>query len=64
MKPRLTFFCELEADALEALFADSSVIGNLATLEASVSLGILDLSPGRAAVVRRLNEAGIPVIAW
>ena len=64
MKPRLTFFCELEADALETLFADSSVIDNLVTLEASVSLGILDLSPGRAAVVRRLNEAGIPVIAW
>jgi hypothetical protein len=64
MKPRLTFFCELETDALEALFADSSVIGNLTALEASVSLGILDLSPGRAAVVRHLNEAGIPVIAW
>lgn len=64
MKPRLTFFCELEADALEALFADSFVIDNLAALEASVSLGILDLSPERAAVVRHLNEAGIPVIAW
>jgi len=61
---RLTFFCELEANALPALFADSSVIDDLAALGASVSLGILDLSPERAAVVRRLNKAGIPVIAW
>jgi hypothetical protein len=63
-QPRLTFFCELEADALQALFADSSVMDDLVALKASVSLGILDLSPERAAVVHRLNEAGIPVIAW
>lgn len=62
--PELTFFCELETPALEALFADADVITDLVTLKASLSLGILDLSPGRAAVVRRLNEAGIPVIAW
>jgi hypothetical protein len=63
-QPRLTFFCELEAGALQALFADPSVIDDLVALQASVSLGILDLSPERATVVRRLNEAGIPVIAW
>lgn len=63
-RPRLTFFCELEADALQALFADPAVTEDLAALEASVSLGILDFSPERAAVVRRLNQAGIPVIAW
>jgi len=62
--PMLTFFCELEADALQALFTDSSVVKDLVALEASVSLGILDLTPERAAVVRRLNEDGIPVIAW
>jgi hypothetical protein len=62
--PTLTFFCELEADALQALFADSSVIKDLVALEASVSLGILDLTPERAGVVHSLNEAGIPVIAW
>jgi len=60
----LTFFCELEADALQALFADQAVLDSLIKLQASVSLGILDLSAERAAVVRRLNEAGIPVIAW
>ncbi len=63
-QPQLTFFCELEADALQALITASSVIDDLAALKASVSLGILDLRPGRAAVVRCLNEAGIPVIAW
>ena len=63
-QPQLTFFCELESDALEALFAEPSVINDLAALEARVSLGLLDLSPARAAVVRRLNEAGIPVVAW
>jgi hypothetical protein len=62
--PRLTFACELKEDALQALFADPAVIDDLVALQASVSLGIIDLSPGRAAVVRHLNEAGVPVIAW
>lgn len=62
--PKLTFFCELEADALQELFADPAVTDHLRSLQASVSLGILDYSPVRAAVVRRLNHLGIPVIAW
>ncbi len=62
--PRLTFFCELEPEPLEALFADSTVIEALGALQAGVSLGILDLTPARAEVVRRLNQANIPVIAW
>jgi hypothetical protein len=33
-------------------------------MQASISLGLLDLSPLRAAVVHKLNEAGIPVVAW
>lgn len=63
-RPQLTFLCELEADALGALFADASVIDDLVALGAGVSLGILDFSPERAAVVRRLNKAGIPLTAW
>lgn len=63
-KPRLTFFCELAAGPLQELFAGSVVIQDLSALQAGVSLGILDLSPERAVVVRRLNEAGIPVVAW
>lgn len=60
----LTFFCELDATALTALFAAPGLLEGLLRLDARVSLGILDLSPERAAVVRRLNEASIPVIAW
>ena len=61
---RLTFFCELEPGPLTGLFADVSVLEHLRALGAAVSLGVLDLSPERADVVRRLNTAGVPVIAW
>jgi hypothetical protein len=62
--PRLTFFCELEAGPLQALFTDPAVCEHLVELRASVSLGLLDLSAERAAVVRQLHAVGIPVIAW
>lgn len=62
-KPQLTFACELEAEALRALMTQQ-VIDDLLALKAHLSLGILDLSPERAEVVRRLNRAGVPVIAW
>ena len=63
-KPQLTFFCELGIEPLENLFSNPSVMQDLVALEASLSLGILDLSPIRAQVVQRLNRAGIPVVAW
>ncbi len=63
-KPDLTFFTELSVEALTALFDDKSVIRDLKALDAAVSLGILDLSEARAKVIKRLNKAGIPVIAW
>jgi hypothetical protein len=62
--PRLTFFCELDAAALQALFADPVLLDDLRALGASVSLGILDFSAERASVVRRLNAAGVPVVGW
>jgi hypothetical protein len=62
--PRLTFFCELETADLQALFEDGSVIEDLQSLNAAVSLGLLDLKPERAEIVRRLNRAGLPVTAW
>lgn len=65
MKPRLlTFFCELGAGPLRELFATPGVVEDLVALGAGVSLGLLDLSPERAEVVRRLNHEGIPVTAW
>ncbi len=63
-RPRLTFFCELPAAELGRLFADGTVIEDLRALSAGVSLGLLDLSAERAAVVRRLNAAGVPLVAW
>ncbi len=63
-QPNLTVFCELKPEPLKALFADGSVIDNLVSLRAKVSLGLMDLSPDRVDVVRRLNDAGIPVVAW
>ena len=62
--PRLTFFCELNADDLHILFTNQQMIPDLKSLKASISLGILDLSETRAFAVRNLNQAGIPVIAW
>ncbi|MDY6873306.1 MAG: hypothetical protein SVR81_04980 [Chloroflexota bacterium] len=63
-KPALTFFTELKPKPLVNLFNNPDVIDQLQTLRAAVSLGILDLSEERAGVVRKLNKAGIPVIAW
>jgi len=64
MTTKLTFACELEPGPLAALFAQSVVVDHLLALEATVSLGLLDLSAERAAVVRHLNEAGVPLVAW
>jgi hypothetical protein len=64
MLPTMTFFCELEAQPLEALFTNPQVISDLKALNAGLSLGILDLSPERASIVQNLNKAGIPVTAW
>jgi hypothetical protein len=61
--PRITFFCELDATVLQALFTLPDLV-TLGELNAGISLGILDLSAERAEVVRRLNEASIPVVAW
>jgi hypothetical protein len=44
-KLHLTFACELEADALLTLLANPVVIDDLLALEATVAVGLLDLSP-------------------
>jgi len=64
MNPELTFFCELKAEALQELFEEESVIDDLVILKASVSMGILDFSHERVEVIRRLNHAAVPVVAW
>lgn len=61
--PNLTFFCELGSQELDDLI-DDRMLADLKSLDARISLGLPDLSPQRAAVVRRLNDAGIPLDAW
>ena len=51
-------------DDLARLFSEPTLIEQLKTLDATVSLGIVDLSDQRARIVRQLNKNGIPVIAW
>ncbi len=63
-RPDLTFFCELEPEPLSKLFDGRFVIDDLKSLDATLSLGILDFSSQRAELVKRLNKAGVPVIAW
>ena len=63
-RPPLTFFCELGTKELTKLFDGRFVIDDLRILDGRLSLGLLDLSEERAAVVKRLNTAGVPVIAW
>lgn len=63
-KPKITFFCELATDGLIKLFDGRFLIDDLQNLNASLSLGILDLSESRAKLVKRLNKAGLPIVAW
>jgi hypothetical protein len=63
-RPKLTFFVELETDPLEALFERPEVVPFLAAEECAVSMGLLDLSSRRAALIRRLESSGIAVTAW
>jgi len=63
-QPPLTFFCELHPEPLAKLFDGRFVIDDLKALNATLSLGILDFSETRAKLVKRLNQAGVPVIAW
>jgi hypothetical protein len=56
--------CDKSAKEMQSLFADQNVILSLNELHAEVAVAILDFAPERTAVVRRLNQAGIRVIAW
>jgi hypothetical protein len=63
-RPKLTFFVELELEPLEELFGQPEVLAFLTAQGCAVSMGLLDLSPRRAAVVRQLESRGIPVTGW
>src|SRR5580693_5138293 len=55
--PQLNFACQMETAALQSLFSDPYLIRDLQQLNAGVTLSLIDLSPGRAQVVRQLNSA-------
>lgn len=57
-RPHLTFFCELAKEDLPKLFNNTSVVDQLLQLDATVSLGIRDLSDERAWAVKYLNSKG------
>jgi hypothetical protein len=62
-RPRLTFACELDSDRLTAFYANGAVIEDSQALDARFALVLSDFSEARAAVVQRLNAAGVPVVA-
>lgn len=64
VSPQLFFACcNHSPEEARRLFADPNVISSLQALHAGVAVATDDLSASRAQIVRRLNEAGIPVIA-
>jgi len=60
----ISFFNEQKSPELVALFKDSSLIPNLQAIHGEIRMGTLDLTAERAAIVKKLNEAGVPVVAW
>jgi hypothetical protein len=63
--PEIAFACcDKGIEEMQSLFNDQNVVASLNELHAEVAVAISDFSPDRAAVVRRLNQAGIPVVAW
>jgi hypothetical protein len=63
-KPTISFFNEMNSYDLSILFDDTSVIDALKKMNAQVSMGMVDLTFVRAQVIKKLNMAGIPVVAW
>ncbi|HKS83010.1 MAG TPA: hypothetical protein VJR23_16015 [Candidatus Acidoferrales bacterium] len=47
-----------------ALVSNAGMIAQLKTLNAGIAFAVSDFGPEHALAVRRLNEAGIPLVAW
>jgi hypothetical protein len=60
----ISFFNELKSPELVQLFKDSSLIPNLQAIHGEIRMGTLDLTSERAGIIKKLNDAGVPVIAW
>jgi hypothetical protein len=63
-KPAISFFCELQGPEFNNFFSDTSLIRKLADMHAALRIGLHDFSPERAMTIQKLNEAGIPLVAW
>ncbi len=62
--PQLIFACcDHGISQMQSLLTDANVIANLKSLHAGLAVAIVDFTPERAELVRRLNRDGIPVIA-
>lgn len=65
VQPQIGFACcDQGIEKMQALMAQQDVIADLKDLHAEVAIPTEDFSPERAAVVRELNQDGIPAIAW
>jgi len=62
--PQLTFFVELSGPALAALFSDGRIGEFLVRGGFGLAMGLVDLAPERAWIVRDLEARGVPVTAW
>ncbi|MGA6988410.1 MAG: hypothetical protein WBZ01_20305, partial [Terriglobales bacterium] len=64
-RPQLMFACcDQGKQALGSMFEDPAVFSDLKELHAGLAIPIDDLSPARAQLIHRLNEAGLPAVAW
>jgi hypothetical protein len=62
--PQLMFACcDHGMSQMQSLLTNADVIANLKSLHAGLGVAIVDFTPERAELVRRLNGEGIPVIA-
>lgn len=65
VEPQLMFACCDQGDTqMQSLLSDPQVIADLKDLHAGLAVAVPDFSPERADMVRRLNQAGIPAVAW
>lgn len=63
-RPNFWFFSELADEDVESFFANDTTTTALRKLNASVALAMSNLTQPRAAAVRHLQSAGVPVTGW
>lgn len=62
--PDLSFYCELRGTEFNDLFTDTALIRELVDMNVSLRIGLHDFSTERTTTIQKLNEAGIPLVAW